>query len=55
LRNVAAHAHAVAAVAHEKGDHLSAQELSKHAEELSQKAHRHVEEDMTVPSGFNRP
>jgi hypothetical protein len=41
LHNLAAHAHAEAAAAHGKGDHLTAHELSKHARELSEDAHRH--------------
>ncbi len=37
----AAHAHTVAAVAHEKQDHLTAHESSRLALESSQEAHRH--------------
>lgn len=40
LHNLAAHAHAAAAVAHGKGDHLSAHELSKQALEHSLNAHK---------------
>lgn len=39
LHNLAAHAHAAAAVAHDKGDHLTAHELSKQALEHSRNAH----------------
>ncbi len=39
LHNLAAHAHTAAAVAHEKGDHLTAHELSKQAHEHSQNAY----------------
>jgi len=35
LHNLAAHAHAAAAVAHGKGDHLTAHELTKQAHEHS--------------------
>jgi hypothetical protein len=38
LHNLAMHAHQVAAVAHEKGDHLTAHELSKQALEHSMNA-----------------
>ncbi len=38
LHNLAAHAHADAAVAHGKGDHLTAHELSKKALEYSRNA-----------------
>lgn len=44
LHNLAEHAHAAAAVAHGKGDHLTAHELSKKALEYSKNAHRHSEE-----------
>jgi hypothetical protein len=40
FHNLAAHAHAAAAVAHGKGDHLSAHELSKQALEHSMNAHK---------------
>ncbi len=43
LHNIAAHAHSAAAVAHEKGDHLSAHELSRKAFEQSREAHVHAE------------
>jgi hypothetical protein len=42
FHNLAAHAHAAAAAAHEKGDYLSARELSKKAHEYSvMKAHEY--------------
>jgi len=44
LHNLAEHAHAAAAVAHGKGDHLTAHELSKKALEQSMNAYRHSEE-----------
>jgi len=44
LHNLAEHAHAAAAVAHGKGDHLTAHEMSKKALEYSTNAHRHTEE-----------
>jgi len=44
LHNFAAHAHAAAAVAHGKGDHLSAHKLSKQALEHSMNAHKLSEE-----------
>jgi hypothetical protein len=40
LHNLAAHAHAAAAVAHGKEDHLTAEELSKQAYEHSMNVHR---------------
>jgi hypothetical protein len=40
LHNLAAHAHAAAAVAHGKGDHLTANELSKQAHEHSMNVHK---------------
>lgn len=40
LHNLAAHAHSAAAVAHDKGDHLTAHELSKQAHEHSLNAHK---------------
>jgi fructose-1,6-bisphosphatase/sedoheptulose 1,7-bisphosphatase-like protein len=44
LHNLAEHAHAAAATAHGKGDHLTAHELSKKALEHSMNAYRHSEE-----------
>lgn len=38
LHNLASHAHQAAAVAHDKGDHLTANELSKQAMEHSMNA-----------------
>lgn len=43
LHNLAAHAHMAAATAHGKGDHLTAHELSKQAQERSTAAHQHSE------------
>ena len=40
LHNLAAHAHSAAAVAHDKGDHLTGHELSKQAHEHSLNAHK---------------
>jgi hypothetical protein len=44
MHNLAAHAHSAAAVAHGKGDHLSAHELSKKALEHSMNAFKHSED-----------
>jgi hypothetical protein len=44
LHNLAAHAHEAAAVAHGKGDHLTAHELSKQAHEHSMNALKLAEE-----------
>ena len=44
LHNLAAHAHTAAAVAHGKGDHLTAHEISKQAREHSMNAHKLTEE-----------
>jgi len=44
LHNLAAHAHEAAAVAHGKGDHLTAHELSKQAQEHSMNALKLAEE-----------
>ena len=41
LHQLAAHAHLAAAVAHGKGDHLSASELSRKAHEHSTQADEH--------------
>ena len=43
IHNLASHAHAVAAVAHGKADHLTDHELSKQADELSRNALKHSE------------
>jgi hypothetical protein len=40
IHNQAAHAHAAAAVAHGKGDHLTAHELTRQAHEHSLNAHK---------------
>jgi hypothetical protein len=44
LHNLAQHAHASAAAAHGKSDHLTAHELSKRALEYSMDAYRHSEQ-----------
>lgn len=44
LHNLASHAHTAAAVAHGKGDHLTAHELTKQAHEHSVNAHKASEE-----------
>jgi len=44
LHNLAAHAHAAAAVAHEKGDHLTGHELTRQAHEHSMNVHKLAEE-----------
>jgi hypothetical protein len=49
IHNLAAHAHAAAAVAHEKGDHLTAHELSKQAHEYSTNA-RKLSEELAMKS-----
>jgi hypothetical protein len=54
LHNLAAHAHAAAAVAHLKGDHMTAHELSKKAQEKSMNVQRHVEENFTVSPEFRK-
>jgi len=42
--NLASHAHAVAAIAHGKADHLTDHELNKQADELSRNAVKHTEQ-----------
>jgi hypothetical protein len=54
LHNLAAHAHAAAAVAHQKGDHMTAHELSKKAQEKSMNVQRHIEENFTVSPEFRK-
>jgi hypothetical protein len=44
LHNLAAHAHAAAAVAHNKGDHATAHELSRQAYEHSMNVRKLAEE-----------
>ena len=44
LHNLAAHAHAAAAVAHGKEDHLTAHELTKQAQEHSRNVQKLAEE-----------
>lgn len=48
LHNLAAHNHQAAAVAHGKGDHLTAHELSKQALEHAMNAHKLSEELVTA-------
>jgi len=54
LHNLAEHAHAAAAAAHLKGDHLTAHELSKKALEFSQSAHRHSQEMVDEAAASSR-
>jgi hypothetical protein len=44
LHDLAAHAHSAAATAHGKGDHLTAHELTRQAQEHSIKAPKYVED-----------
>jgi hypothetical protein len=44
LHNLAIHAHQAAAAAHEKGDYLTAHELTKKALEHSMRAYKHSED-----------
>ena len=44
LHNLASHTHTSAAAAHDRGDHLSAHELSRAALEHSKEAYRHSEQ-----------
>jgi hypothetical protein len=44
LHNLASHAHTAAAVAHGKGDHLAAHELTRKAHEHSLNAFNHLTE-----------
>jgi hypothetical protein len=44
FHNLAAQAHLEAAASHNRGDHLSAHEQSKLAQEHAAEAHRHSEE-----------
>jgi hypothetical protein len=44
LHNLAAHAHAAAAVAHGKGDHLTGHELTRKAHEHSMNIYKLAEE-----------
>jgi len=44
LLNLASHAHTVAAVAHGRGDHLTAHELTQQAHEHSFNAHKYSQE-----------
>lgn len=55
LHNLAAHAHAAAAVAHGKGDHRTAHELSKQASEHSMNARKLSEEIVTEHAKSSKP
>jgi retron-type reverse transcriptase len=44
IHHLASHAHLAAAVAHAKGDHLTAHELSRQALEHSKEAYRYSEQ-----------
>ena len=52
LHNLASHAHQAAAVAHDKGDHLTANELSKQALEHSMNASKLAEK---LAKGATKP
>jgi hypothetical protein len=54
MHNSAAHAHAAAAVAHGKGDHLAAHELSQQAHEQSMNVHRLAEELAAKKANSNK-
>jgi hypothetical protein len=54
LHNLAEHAHAAAAVAHGKADHLTAHELSRKALEYSKNAFRHSEEILAEHTASNK-
>ena len=54
LHNLAAHAHAAAATAHQKGDRLTANELSKKAEETSRNAHKYTQEQFPAAPEFRK-
>ena len=51
LHSLAEHAHAAAAVAHGKADHLTAHELTKRALEHSMNAYRDSEERLQQAKG----
>jgi hypothetical protein len=44
IHNLASHTHSAAAVAHAKGDHITAHELSRQALEHSREAYRYSEQ-----------
>jgi hypothetical protein len=54
LHNLAIHAHQAAAAAHEKGDHLTAHELTKKALEHSMNAFKHAEDLAAQEANGNR-
>ena len=54
LHNLTSHAHAVAAVAHGKADHLTDHELSKQADELSRNSLNHAEQ-LDTPAAESGP
>ena len=55
LHNLAAHAHAAAAVALNKADRLSAHELTKQAHELSMNAHKQDELHFAATPDLKKP
>jgi hypothetical protein len=55
LHNLASHAHTAAAVAHGKGDHLTAHELTKQAHEHSMNAHKASEELIKELGNSSKP
>jgi len=54
LHNLASHAHAAAAAAHGKGDHLTAHELTKRAYEHSISAHKYVADHLVEGARFTK-
>jgi DNA-directed RNA polymerase beta' subunit len=55
FHNKAAHAHAAAAASHDKGDHLTAHELSKQAREHSLEAMKHSEAALAHFNATQKP
>jgi hypothetical protein len=55
LHNLAAHAHTAAAAAHDKGDHLTAHELSRQAHEHSMNALKLAKELASEAEGSPNP
>ena len=55
LHNLAAHAHAAAATAHGKGDHLTAHELSEQAHQHSLNAYKQAKKLMTGATQSKKP
>jgi hypothetical protein len=52
IHNLASHAHLAAAIAHGKGDHLTAHELSRQALEHSKEAYRYSEQTRSESRTF---